>query len=124
MNGENSLISNAAKLDKLRMSLWRRRKKNNIKKNILAAKLVVKPIAAENDVLIIFYDIIFPFFFQTETALVYDAVQMFAKALTDLDRSQEVETTSIDCGGRETWQHGNSLVNYMKMVWKVCMAKT
>ena len=54
--------------------------------------------------------------FQTETALVYDAVQMFAKALTDLDRSQEVETTSIDCGGRETWQHGNSLVNYMKMV--------
>ena len=55
-------------------------------------------------------------FFQTETALVYDAVQMFAKALTDLDRSQEVETTSIDCGGRETWQHGNSLVNYMKMV--------
>ena len=83
----------------------------------MAAKLVVKPIAAENDVLIIFYNIIFSIFsFQTETALVYDAVQMFAKALTDLDRSQEVETTSIDCGGRETWQHGNSLVNYMKMV--------
>ena len=46
----------------------------------------------------------------------YDAVQMFAKALTDLDRSQDVQTSSIDCGGRETWQHGNSLVNYMKMV--------
>ena len=41
---------------------------------------------------------------------------MFAKALTDLDRSQDVQTSSIDCGGRETWQHGNSLVNYMKMV--------
>ena len=46
----------------------------------------------------------------------YDAVQMFARALTDLDRSQDVQTTSIDCGGRETWQHGNSFVNYMKMV--------
>ena len=48
--------------------------------------------------------------------MVYDAVQMFAKALTDLDRSQDVQTSSIECGGRETWQHGNSLVNYMKMV--------
>ena len=48
----------------------------------------------------------------------YDAVQVFAKALTDLDRSQDVQPVSIDCTGRETWQHGNSLVNYMKMVSK------
>ena len=47
---------------------------------------------------------------------VYDAVQVFAKALTDLDRSQDVQPVSIDCTGRETWQHGNSLVNYMKLV--------
>ena len=60
------------------------------------------------------------FIFQTETALVYDAVQVFAKALTDLDRSQDVQPVSIDCTGRETWQHGNSLVNYMKMVSYCC----
>jgi len=41
---------------------------------------------------------------------------IFSLPLTDLDRSQDVQTSSIDCGGRETWQHGNSLVNYMKMV--------
>ena len=41
---------------------------------------------------------------------------MFARALTDLDRSQDVLPVSIDCAGRETWQHGNSLINYMKMV--------
>ena len=35
----------------------------------MAAKLVVKPIAAENDVLIIFYDIIFPFFFRLRLPL-------------------------------------------------------
>ena len=32
-----------------------------------------------------------------------------------LDRSQEVETSPIDCDGGDTWQHGNSLINYMKM---------
>ena len=49
---------------------------------------------------------------------------MFARALTDLDRSQEVEPVSIDCSGRETWQHGNSLVNYMKMVCpKTCNSR-
>ena len=63
-----------------------------------------------------FSRVFFPFVFQTETALIYDAVQMFARALTDLDRSQDVQPVSIDCTGRETWQHGNSLVNFMKMV--------
>ncbi len=29
-------------------------------------------------------------FLQIETALVYDAVHLFARAMTDLDRSQEV----------------------------------
>ena len=58
----------------------------------------------------------FCFVFQTETALIYDAVTLFARALTDLDRSQDVQTQSIDCTGRDTWQHGNSLVNFMKMV--------
>ena len=54
--------------------------------------------------------------FQTETALIYDAVHLYAQALHDLDRSQEINTKPLSCDGSETWQHGNSLVNYMKLV--------
>jgi len=53
---------------------------------------------------------------QTETALIYDAVQLFARALHDLDRSQNVDTRPLSCDGSDTWRHGNSLVNYMKLV--------
>ena len=59
------------------------------------------------------------YFKQTETALVYDAVQLFGQALTDLDRSQEITTVELDCSGSDTWQHGNSLVNYMKLVSQI-----
>ncbi|XP_071746528.1 glutamate receptor ionotropic, kainate 2 isoform X2 [Lepeophtheirus salmonis] len=52
----------------------------------------------------------------TETALVYDAVQLFARALTDLDRSQNIQITPLDCVDGEPWQHGTSLLNYMKLV--------
>ncbi|XP_071747530.1 glutamate receptor ionotropic, kainate 2 isoform X1 [Lepeophtheirus salmonis] len=53
---------------------------------------------------------------KTETALMYDAVHLFAQALQDLDRSRSIDTKSISCNGVETWQHGSSLVNYMKLV--------
>merc|ERR550532_3389913 len=53
---------------------------------------------------------------KTETALIYDAVHLYAQALHDLDRSQEINTKPLSCDGSETWQHGNSLVNYMKLV--------
>ena len=55
-------------------------------------------------------------YLQTETALIYDAVHLYAQALNDLDRSQEINTKPLSCDGSETWQHGNSLVNYMKLV--------
>ena len=68
-------------------------------------------------------------FFQTETALVYDAVHLFARALTDADMSQDIAPARLSCnsaaggggglgGGGEggTWQHGSSLLNYMKLV--------
>ena len=48
----------------------------------------------------------------------YDAVHLFSKALTDLDRSQEIDVEGVDCAGTQTWKHGNSLVNYMKLVRK------
>nr|XP_053639399.1 glutamate receptor ionotropic, kainate 2-like [Cherax quadricarinatus] len=52
----------------------------------------------------------------TEVALMYDAVQLFAKALDDLDRSRHIDVTPLECDGDVTWVHGNSLINYMKWV--------
>ena len=43
-------------------------------------------------------------------------MHLYAQALHDLDRSQEINTKPLSCDGSETWQHGNSLVNYMKLV--------
>ncbi|CAG0894449.1 unnamed protein product, partial [Darwinula stevensoni] len=53
---------------------------------------------------------------QTETALMYDAVLVFARALHQLDHSQKVDVKGLDCGQNDAWEHGNSLTNYMKMV--------
>nr|XP_053632783.1 glutamate receptor ionotropic, kainate 3-like [Cherax quadricarinatus] len=53
-------------------------------------------------------------FLKTEVALMYDAVQLFAKALDDLDRSRHIGVTPLECDGDITWVHGNSLINYMK----------
>ncbi|XP_050700937.1 glutamate receptor ionotropic, kainate 2-like isoform X2 [Eriocheir sinensis] len=55
-------------------------------------------------------------FLKTEVALMYDAVQLFAKALDDLDRSRHIDVTPLECDGDATWVHGNSLINYMKWV--------
>ena len=53
---------------------------------------------------------------QTETALMYDAALLFATALSELDRSQEIETAVLSCDSEQSWEHGNSLINYMKLV--------
>ncbi|XP_042214385.1 glutamate receptor ionotropic, kainate 2-like isoform X2 [Homarus americanus] len=50
----------------------------------------------------------------TEAALMYDAVTLFAKALDDLDNSREVNIIQLHCEGDNTWQHGTSLINFMK----------
>lgn len=52
----------------------------------------------------------------TETALMYDAVHLFAKALHDLDTSQQIDIHPLNCESQNTWQHGFSLINYMKIV--------
>ncbi|KAG4074265.1 hypothetical protein HA402_008674 [Bradysia odoriphaga] len=53
-----------------------------------------------------------------ETALMYDAVHLFAKALHDLDTSQQIDIHPLSCDGQvcDTWPHGYSLINYMKIV--------
>ena len=53
---------------------------------------------------------------QTETALMYDAALLFATALSELDRSQEIETAVLSCDSEQSGEHGNSLINYMKLV--------
>ncbi|XP_071521274.1 glutamate receptor ionotropic, kainate 2-like isoform X2 [Panulirus ornatus] len=52
----------------------------------------------------------------TETALMYDAVKLFVLAIQALDNSTDVQMTSLMCEGEEAWVHGNSLINYMKLV--------
>ncbi|KXJ69706.1 hypothetical protein RP20_CCG026076 [Aedes albopictus] len=53
---------------------------------------------------------------QAETALMYDAVHLFAKALHDLDTSQQIDIHPLSCDTQDTWPHGYSLINYMKIV--------
>ncbi|CAD7092223.1 unnamed protein product [Hermetia illucens] len=53
---------------------------------------------------------------RAETALMYDAVHLFAKALHDLDTSQQIDIHPLSCDGQDTWPHGYSLINYMKIV--------
>lgn len=55
-------------------------------------------------------------FIKTETALMYDAVHLFAKALHDLDTSQQIDVKPLSCESEDTWPHGYSLINYMKIV--------
>lgn len=46
----------------------------------------------------------------------YDAVHLFAKALHDLDTSQQIDIKPLSCESTDTWPHGYSLINYMKIV--------
>ena len=57
-----------------------------------------------------------PIRIKTEAALMYDAVQVFANALSKLGSSQVINTKSINCEGDNFWEHGYSLINFMKLV--------
>ncbi|KAJ8939714.1 hypothetical protein NQ318_009814 [Aromia moschata] len=53
--------------------------------------------------------------YRAETALMYDAVHLFAKALHDLDTSQQIDIKPLSCDAVDFWPHGYSLINYMKV---------
>lgn len=53
---------------------------------------------------------------QLETALIYDGVQLLAKALHELDRNQDISLKRLTCDGFDSWNYGPSVVKYMKMV--------
>ena len=63
-----------------------------------------------------FVDSLFEGNLDTTTALIYDSVHAFALALNELTSVQQVRQKPLDCSGTLAWAHGNSLVNYMKMV--------
>ena len=51
----------------------------------------------------------------TTTALIYDAVHLFALALHELNMIQDINIGPLDCTGETSWAHGSSLINYMKL---------
>ncbi|CAG9826299.1 unnamed protein product [Diabrotica balteata] len=64
-----------------------------------------------------------PPLYRAETALMYDAVHLFAKALHDLDTSQQIDIKPLSCDAVDFWPHGYSLINYMKVSAPYVMLK-
>ncbi|XP_059813036.1 glutamate receptor ionotropic, kainate 4 isoform X2 [Hypanus sabinus] len=50
------------------------------------------------------------------SALLFDAVFVIVNAVNELNRSQEIAVKSLSCGSAQIWQHGTSLMNYLRMV--------
>jgi len=56
-----------------------------------------------------------------EPALMYDAVQLFARAFKQLKDAIKGDVKKLPCDGSERWEHGLSLSNFMRSVrsWKL-----
>ena len=54
--------------------------------------------------------------FTTEVALMYDAVKLFATAVSELDRSKPIQIERLSCESEQSWSYGWALTNYMKML--------
>lgn len=54
--------------------------------------------------------------YQVESAIMYDAVFVYAIGLQTLDMSHRVEATNLSCGAEQAWPQGGSLVNYLNSV--------
>ncbi|XP_035386908.1 glutamate receptor ionotropic, kainate 5 isoform X1 [Electrophorus electricus] len=50
------------------------------------------------------------------SALMFDAVHVVASAVQELNRSQEIGVKPLSCSSPQIWQHGTSLMNYLRMV--------
>lgn len=53
---------------------------------------------------------------RVESALMYDAVQMFARAFKQLKDASKGNAKQLQCDGNERWEHGLSLANFMRSV--------
>uniref|UniRef100_A0A8C6X5S1 Glutamate receptor n=1 Tax=Naja naja TaxID=35670 RepID=A0A8C6X5S1_NAJNA len=49
-------------------------------------------------------------------ALMFDAVHVVVSAVRELNRSQEIGVKPLACTSANIWQHGTSLMNYLRMV--------
>ncbi|XP_069497036.1 glutamate receptor ionotropic, kainate 5 isoform X2 [Ambystoma mexicanum] len=49
-------------------------------------------------------------------ALMFDAVHLVVNAVRELNRSQEIGVKPLLCSTSQIWQHGTSLMNYLRMV--------
>uniref|UniRef100_A0A8C4Z2C7 Glutamate receptor n=1 Tax=Gadus morhua TaxID=8049 RepID=A0A8C4Z2C7_GADMO len=50
------------------------------------------------------------------SALMFDAVHVVVGAVRELNRSQEIGVKPLSCASPQIWQHGTSLMNYLRMV--------
>nr|CAD7433466.1 unnamed protein product [Timema monikensis] len=53
---------------------------------------------------------------RVEAALMYDAVNLFARAITQLDNNNPIEVTPLNCESGNIWPYGFALKNYMKHI--------
>lgn len=53
---------------------------------------------------------------QLSSALMFDAVHVVVGAVRELNRSQEIGVKPLSCSSPQIWQHGTSLMNYLRMV--------
>uniref|UniRef100_A0A6G1S9T4 Glutamate receptor, ionotropic kainate 2 n=1 Tax=Aceria tosichella TaxID=561515 RepID=A0A6G1S9T4_9ACAR len=52
-----------------------------------------------------------------QTALIYDAVNLLASGMHELDSVQSISAQSLTCDDSgETWQYGSSIINYMRSI--------
>lgn len=59
----------------------------------------------------------FALYLQTETALIYDAVYLFARGLHGVEKAKNMNfRQGIMCNSSTSWEDGLSLLNYMKTV--------
>lgn len=56
--------------------------------------------------------------FQTEPALMYDSVHVFATGLQTLEQSHTLKLSNISCEAEVPWDGGLSLINYINSVTK------
>lgn len=56
------------------------------------------------------------YFFFYFVILYEDAVRLFAAAVRELDATEEIEATKIDCQEPEVWEHGKRIAEYMRLV--------
>jgi glutamate receptor, ionotropic, invertebrate len=59
----------------------------------------------------------FGILFQTDAALIYDAVYVFAHALEQVEPSySRMRLVNLSCDGEQAWAFGSSLYSYLNLV--------